>query len=309
MNVDTASEILTQHHKLNQWSQRIPFDVGGEVIDLSLYCVDNPPQPPNIKGSTTSLPNNTTFLFDDSKYKGEDSRKVLMNDLKSACVGCSLQWRKGHVADNQTAYVLRCDHYRVPDARWGAVFEGKNFSKSGSTVELNKQRGSSSAFKRMPDYKLRNKSPLELSPKVTVNEKNKATRRTSGSVAVSQETRCKMCIRLTRYHTSGCWYLATGSNVDHKFHLPIRPEVTKLSECNLNNEEVDLMKLLYNNGVGVASMGKIMTSLSKKRNVKGLFLTQTVRNMTARLQSTMNHVSGIDPKWTVAQKTIHSMNE
>ena len=85
--------------------------------------------------------------------------------------------------------------------------------------------------------------------------------------------------------------------------------MTKLSESNLNNEEVDLMKILYNNGVGVASMGKIMTSLSKKRNVKGLYFTQTVRNMTVRLQSTMNHVSDIDPKWTVAQKTIHSMNE
>ena len=173
MNVDTASKILTEHHKLNEWTQSIKFDVGGDVIDLSHFCSDNPSQPPPVKGSTSSLPKNTTFKFDESKYKGEDSTEVLKEDLKSACVGCSLQWRKSHVADNQTGYVLRCDHYRVPDARWGAVFEGKNFSKSGSTVELNKQRGSSSAFKRMPDYKLRNKSPLELSPKVTVNEKIK----------------------------------------------------------------------------------------------------------------------------------------
>ena len=117
-----------------------------------------------------------------------------------------------------------------------------------------------------------------------------------------------MCIGLTRFHNSGSWYLVKGSNLDHTFHCPIKPEVTKLSETTLNNEEVDYMKLLYNNGVGVASMGKILASLSK-RGVKGLFLAQTVQNMTERLQSTMNEVSGIDPKWTVAQKTIHSMNE
>jgi len=176
-------------------------------------------------------------------------------------------------------------------------------------VESNKQRGSSGAFTRMPDYKLRKKSSLELSPKQSVYEKDKATRRTSGSVAVSKETRCNMCLRLTRFYNSGSWYLGKGSNLRYTFHCPVEPEVTKLSDTSLNAEEVDCMKIWYNNGVGVASMGKILTSLAKRRGVKGLYLAQTVRNMTERLQSTMNEVSGIDPKWTVAQKTIHSMNE
>jgi hypothetical protein len=85
--------------------------------------------------------------------------------------------------------------------------------------------------------------------------------------------------------------------------------VTTLSETNLNGEEIDYMKVLYKNGVGVVSMGKILTFPPKKRNVKGLFLAQTVRNMTHRLQATMNEVSGIDSKWYVAPKTIHVMNE
>jgi hypothetical protein len=309
MNVDTASKILTEHHKLNEWRQSIKFDVGGDVIDLSHFCSDNPSQPPHVKGSTSSLPKNTTFKFDESKYKGEDSEEVLKDDLKSACVGCSLHWRKAYVGLMQTSYVLRCDHYRVSDSRFGAVFEGGNFSKSGSTVESNKQRGSSGAFQRMPDYKLRKKPSLELSHKQSVYEKDNSTRRTSGSVAVSKVTRCKMSLQLKRFHNSGCWYLGKGSNLHHTFHCPIEPEVTKLSDTSLNSEEVDYMKILYHNGVGVASMGKILTSLAKRRGVKGLYLSQTVRNMTERLQSTMNEVSGIDPKWTVAQKTIHSMNE
>ena len=92
MNVDTASEVLTEHHKLNEWSQPIQFYVDVEVIDLSLYCGNNPSQQPNVKGSTSSLPQYTTFKFDESKYKGEESERVLIDDLKSACVGCSLHW-------------------------------------------------------------------------------------------------------------------------------------------------------------------------------------------------------------------------
>ena len=53
------------------------------------------------------------------------------------------------------------------------MFEGGNFSKSGSIVESNKQRGSSGAFARIPDYKLQNKSLLEFSPKQSVNKKIK----------------------------------------------------------------------------------------------------------------------------------------
>jgi hypothetical protein len=154
MNVDTASKVLTEHQKLNEWSQPIQFEVGVDIIDLTPYCGDNPCQPPNVGGSTSSLPKNTTFKFDESKYKGEESERVLRNNLKSACVGCSLQWRRGHVGRIHISYVLRCDHYRRTDCRWGAVFEGGNVSKSRSIVESNKQRGSSGTFARMSDYKL-----------------------------------------------------------------------------------------------------------------------------------------------------------
>ena len=85
-----------------------------------------------------------------------------------------------------------------------------------------------------------------------------------------------MCLRLTRFHNSGSWYLVKGSNLHHTFHCPIKPEVTKLSDTTLNSEEVDYMKVLYNNEVGVASMGKMLTSLAKRRSVKGLYIAQTV---------------------------------
>ena len=36
-----------------------------------------------------------------------------------------------------------------------------------------------------------------------------------------------------------------------------------ISETNLNVEEIDYIKLLYKNGVGVALIGRVLTSLLK----------------------------------------------
>ena len=43
--------------------------------------------------------------------------------------------------------------------------------------------------------------------------------------------------------------------------------VVKLCDNHLNAEEMDYMKVMYNNGVGVASIGRILTSLSKKHGL------------------------------------------
>ena len=311
MNVDTASEILKEHKNLNKWQQSVNFDTGVDIIDLSLCFGPNPTQPTNVRCSPSTYPKHTTFKFDESKYKGEESLPTLIEDLKSACIGCNLHWRKGTVGKIQTFYELRCDHYRLPDKRYLSNFEPGRFSKAGSIVEQNKVTGGYSSFSRMTDYKLRQTSSLNLSPKLGVNHTTKEQRRrTTGSTADLKESRCPMCIRFTRFHSSGCYYLLNkGSNLEHNFHTAMKPEVVKLCDNHLNAEEMDYMKVMYNNGVGVASIGRILTSLSKKRGVKGLYLSQTVCNMTVRLQQTMNELSGIDPKWSVAQKTIHAMNE
>jgi hypothetical protein len=117
MNVDTASEVLKEHQKLNEWSQAIQSNVGVEVVDLSVCFDNNPTEPPNVKCSPSLLPENTIFKFDESKYKGEESEEALREDLKSACLGCSLHWQRGHVGRIQTKYDLRCDHCRLPDHR------------------------------------------------------------------------------------------------------------------------------------------------------------------------------------------------
>ena len=111
MNVDTASEILKERQNLNKRGQSIIFHTGVNIIDLSICFGLNPTQPPNVKCSPSTYPKHTTFKFDKSKYKGEDSLPTLIENLRSACIGCNLQWWKGTVEKIQTFYELRYDHY------------------------------------------------------------------------------------------------------------------------------------------------------------------------------------------------------
>ena len=111
MNVDTASEIPKEHQNLNKWGQSVIFDTGVNIIDLSVCFGPSPTQPPKDKCSSSTYPKHTAFNFDKSKYKGEESLPTFIDDLKSACIGCSLHWRKDHVRKIQTYYELHCDHY------------------------------------------------------------------------------------------------------------------------------------------------------------------------------------------------------
>ena len=109
--MDTAFEILKEHQNLNKWQQSVNFDTGVDIIDLSLCFGHNPTQPPNVKCSSSTYPKHTTFKFDESKYKGEESLPTLIEYLRSACIGCNLHWQKGTVGKIQTYYELHCDHY------------------------------------------------------------------------------------------------------------------------------------------------------------------------------------------------------
>ena len=119
-----------------------------------------------------------------------------------------------------------------------------------------------------------------------------------------------MTFKFTYFHNSRSWYLPNkNSNLCHDFHPPIKPKLTKLNENNLSVEEIDYMRVMYDHGVGTTSMSKIMTTLAKERGHKGSYRKQTVWNITSCLQDTMDKVASIDPKWTVTQKTLHSMNK
>ena len=205
---------------------------------------------------------------------------------------------------------MKCDHYRIPNSRHKLVFEPGSFSKNGAVVEVNKEHGTSRSLSRMSDYKLRKKPNLNLSQRDDKSSNNHSTRYTAGNFAGSTKSLCLVIFKFTCFHNIRSWYLLNKeSNLCHDFHPPIQPKVTKLNNNHLNAKQLDYMRVMYEHGVGTASMSRVMTMLAKKRGHKGEYLAQTVRNMALPLQDTVDKVSGVDPKWSVAQKTLHSMNE
>ena len=51
-----------------------------------------------------------------------------------------------------------------------------------------------------------------------------------------------------------------------------------------------------------------MSEVMKHKGKKGLFLAQTVKNITSKVQNAMNVIAGIDSSWSVAKKTLAILN-
>lgn len=110
MNVLTVSEVLHEHNKLNNWKEPILFADGTNIVDLSVCFGTSPTQPPKAKYQPSNYPHNTTYHIDKLKYNGEEALPMLVQDLQSACLGCTLHWKKTNVGSTQTYYQMKCDH-------------------------------------------------------------------------------------------------------------------------------------------------------------------------------------------------------
>ena len=53
----------------------------------------------------------------------------------------------------------------------------------------------------------------------------------------------------------------------------------------------------------------IMGDVLRQKGKKGGFLAKTVTNIDNKIQKAMDIVADVDKDWTVAEKTIHSLNK
>ena len=132
------------------------------------------------------------------------------------------------------------------------------------------------------------------------------SRRTHGSRAQSSETRCKMHLKVHYFHASQQWYLSKRGDVtlEHTNHGQIADAATQLNEDDLDPTQVQYLRMMYEQGVPHSSIAGVMSEVMKHKGKKGLFLAQTVKNITSKVQKAMNVVAGIDSPWSVAKKTL-----
>lgn len=132
--------------------------------------------------------------------------------------------------------------------------------------------------------------------------------RTDSGRATSQDTRCHHIIRLLLARDDR-WYLKENSNLLHSFHEELPPESNVLGEKDLSEQERSWIERMYETGISNGVIASVMTGyFDKEGKAKGEFLTQTIENLTKKIQKECDLVKNISPDMTIAEKTLQELN-
>ena len=96
-------------------------------------------------------------------------------------------------------------------------------------------------------------------------------RRNNGSYADSSATRCHAMISLILHKAFGDIYLNHKSNLQHCNHLRECPDNTNCNEGDLDSDDLNLLKVLYEKGVTSSSLAEVFNQMRHDRDKKGSF--------------------------------------
>ena len=195
----------------------------------------------------------------------------------------------------------------------GASVKSKKSSKSDDQKQPphKKSTASKSKIASTVDEKYaadRRGTIVVLSPnrkKETVTKK-----RTDSGKAPSKATRCKMQISLFLSKVDDCWYMLQNStNFDHSFHPKERVNSTKLNANDLNEKQMNYLRLMYEQGVPNQTIANIMSNVVNEAGKEGEFLSSTIKNITVKCQKIMDEIAGISSDMSIAEKTLRNLTE
>ena len=152
------------------------------------------------------------------------------------------------------------------------------FTKEGVTTERNKGRnGSTKAFLRMNTSKMKNK-PTKFTRRALSRKKKSKTppkptaRRNDAHHADSTSSRCKAQLVFILHEASGDIYLGSkASSLQHCNHLSESSTTTNCNEGDLDNADLNLLKVLYEKGVTSSSLAEVFNQMRHDSGKKGDF--------------------------------------
>ena len=324
MDDDTINKIERAQEMATTWSDKLLMPHGDVLVDLNCAIGPNACKPTNAPDQPPLFPKGCMYQFD-KKYKGEAMFNELQADLQKTCPGVTwTSQRRGVKSKNKFSNILtwelRCQHYYLkpnktktdnsndekPDGKLK-----KLFTREGLTnVFIKKGSRNVNAFGRMKYAKLKSKKKKKQASnqKVQSDKYYALNRRTGGVKAEHPQFRCHAHYRICMILSTGYFYLLTSSCADHVYHHPEEPETAKMNATDLDEENMELLKILYNGGLPNRSIASIMTQVLKQDGQKGSFLTETVKNITESLQKDIDKARGIDPDFSVAKRTITALH-
>ena len=151
MDPNTCDEILNAHDATQSWKTQLMIPHGNEMIDVSYpVTFDQNEIPPPAIGE---LPVDCYYQFDPNKFRGSESENDVVNCLKKACSGCTMEVKHRWVNHFSMLNIsLRCSCNRTTNlSKQKDNFDDGKFGKKGTkpTTVVQQNKFSDRAYARM----------------------------------------------------------------------------------------------------------------------------------------------------------------
>ena len=297
------------------WKQDIFIrDDSGKQLNIGCAIDSNVPAktPPDATNQPLHYPRGSVYRFPTS-FKGRESFSSLLSTLQmpTTCPGAKMLVQR---SDNKCTdasntlgrWTVGCNKWRSQAETTDSGFDPGKMALSGikeETVLTQKTKFiKAPGVKAMYSKSIKKNLPPAKKPK-SFDNKLSITRKLS-SRAESKKTRCRMSITI-RLGQDCYFYLSKCGNICHNDHLFQAVSASSRSSKEFNDEDRNLLEIMYDNRVKPAQMARIMTDMKGKNS--GVFLPKTIYDMNAKTKKMLNLAKGIEPKMSDAEKTLKKL--
>jgi len=321
MRSELVAEILQCNTETNCWESKLFVTHSGTRIDISSAAKGRESTVPEAApDQPATYPKNSKYRFD-TRFRGLDA----FNDLKETivgqqcCPGCTIGLRQVHHTSRESirtggTWTFVCEKGRVAEeSKHGQFMPGEYAMKNIATLSLKKRKTKGSTHEGVDGmYSKKTREKIQEVLKADVLEKKSASKsksaghvlnkRTDAGRAKSKESKCPLQFTIFHYRFDDCFYLSTRSELIHKSHPFLEPEMIVRSEKDLNEDDKAFMSLLYNLRASNTMIGRIMEHI--KGPGFGSFVPKTIYNMNQKSAKMFEIAQGLRDNMTDAEKTL-----
>lgn len=312
MQTQTAHELQKHYASLCSWSSLLLFPTGHDNVDLSPGLGSDASPLAGLPFQPEFYPHGTTYQFDPETYLGASAVTALLQDVELCFPQFSL-YRRGIISrEHYTSHRLCYSFSMINPETHLDTFCSDSFSKIGTKMQSIKRRDypTSLATNRMNTSKMSGKKRSSSQvPAVTISNSSPSPkkRRTIGVKATDKHHNCPFCVHIRHYHSSNTWFLAKCSTLQHKNHVARDPQYKIARASDISLVESNFAQLIYNQGGSVDVVTRVMNEIRKKNGDYGRLKLYTLRNLLRKHKVNLEFLQGIDPNWTISEKTIQRL--
>ena len=319
MHPHLCSHVLEVIERHRTWRQSFLFNTCHGVVDLSKGVGRSITPLLHLPYQPEEYPHGTSYRFNPQKYLGRASSSKILTDVVKSLPGSSM-YRKGKKFNSYdpdddnprfSTWRLQCSFGDVAQSAALSNFAIGSFSKIGTIQQPIKRRHDSNKVvtARMPNAKLKRDKRNRNDEDTSATKEPPAKKRNLSKRALSSCSKCKLNVYLRCYHTTGHWYLAKSSSLQHENHLPLPPEFSAVRSSDVDPIETDFMQLLFEQGCSFDALHRVANILRRSNGKIGDLKKQTIKNLIRKSQLKLEMVQGISRKWSYAQKTMRQLEE